>query len=65
MFAYAGQISLQTLLETTPLAVASLLALFAGFRLQKRIAVDTYRKILRYLLALLAVILIVQFSIEI
>ena len=57
----AGLVGAGLLLETLPLALAAVLALMIGQRLQSRIDVKTYQQILRKLLALLALILIYQF----
>ena len=56
-----GFVGWRLMLETTPLALAALLALLLGQRLQARIEVSTYQSILRKLLLLLAIILIYQF----
>ena len=60
----AGLVSISLLLETAPLAVAAVIALLLGQRLQPRIQVSTYQAILRKLLLLLAVILVYQFLSE-
>ena len=57
----AGLVTMELLLRTTPLAVASLVALFIGQRIGKLISVDFYRKLLYLLLSALALILIIQF----
>lgn len=57
----AGFVGFALVLETTPLALAAMLALLLGRRLQSRIDVATYQRILRWLLGLLALILIYQF----
>jgi len=64
VLAIAGLISVSLLLETAPLAVAAVIALLLGQRLQPRIQVSTYQGILRKLLLLLAIILIYQFLSE-
>ena len=61
VLAVAGLVSFRLLLETAPLAVAAVVALMLGQRLQQRIQVTTYQAILRKLLLLLAAILIYQF----
>lgn len=61
VLAIAGFVGIGLLLETTPLAIAAVIALLAGQRLRPRIQVSTYQAILRKLLLLLAVILIYQF----
>jgi uncharacterized protein len=60
----AGLVSISLLFETAPLAVAAVIALLLGQRLQPRIQVSTYQAILRKLLLLLAIILIYQFLSE-
>ncbi len=65
VLAVAGLLSFSLLLETLPLALAAVLALMIGQRLQPRIAVATYQSILRKLLLVLALILVWQFSREI
>lgn len=61
VLAIAGLVSLQLVLETTPLALAAVAALWFGQRLQPRIDVKTYQVILKRLLLVLALILIYQF----
>ena len=61
VFAVAGLVDFQLILTTTPLAVVSLLALWAGQKVSTQIPQDRYRRLLRYLLALLAAILLFQF----
>ena len=65
VFAFAGLVSAQLLLETAPLAIAAVAALLLGQRIQPRIKVDTYQAILRKLLLLLAMVLIYQFFSEV
>ncbi len=57
----AGLVSLQLVVETTPLALTAVLALLLGQKIRHRIKVETYQSLLRVLLLVLAVILIVQF----
>ena len=64
VLAIAGLVSTRLMLETAPLAVAAVIALFLGQRLQPRIEVNTYQAILRKLLLLLAIVLIYQFLTE-
>ncbi len=61
VLAIAGLVSLRLVLETTPLALAAVAALWFGQRLQSRIEVATYQAILKKLLLVLALILIYQF----
>jgi len=64
MLAMAGLVSARLMLETAPLALAAVIALLLGQRLQPRIQVNTYQAILRKLLLLLAIVLIYQFFTE-
>jgi len=64
VLAIAGLVSVRLMLETAPLAVAAVIALLLGQRLQPRIQVNTYQAILRKLLLLLAIVLIYQFLSE-
>ncbi len=57
----AGLVSFGLLIETAPLAIAAVIALQLGQRLREKIALDVYRRILQALLAVLAVVLILQF----
>lgn len=61
VLAIAGLVSLRLAFETTPLAVAAVVALLLGRRLHSRIEIKTYQSILRKLLLLLALILTYQF----
>ncbi len=61
VFAGAGLVDLRLLLITAPLAAIALLALWAGQLVSDKIPQDRYRRILRYLLALLAAVLLFQF----
>ena len=65
VLAIAGLVGIGLVLETAPLALAAVAALAVGRRLQARIQVDTYQRILRWLLGLLALILIYQFLREV
>ena len=64
VFGIAGFIGVRLLLETTPLALAAVIALLVGQRLRPRIQVATYQALLRKLLLLLAAILVFQFLSE-
>jgi uncharacterized membrane protein YfcA len=64
VLAIAGLVSVRLMLETAPLAVAAVIALLLGQRLQPRIQVNTYQAILRKLLLLLAIVLVYQFLTE-
>ncbi len=61
VLAIAGLVGWSLVVETLPLALAAVAALILGQRLQSRIDVETYQKILRKLLLVLALILIGQF----
>jgi len=65
VLAIAGLLSVRLTLETAPLAVAAVVALLLGQRLQPRIQVRTYQSILRKLLLLLSIVLIYQFLTEV
>lgn len=64
VFAAAGLLTGHLLLTTTPLAAIAIAALFTGMNLRDRIPTDTYRKIVRCILVLLALLLIGQYVIE-
>ena len=64
VLAAAGLVGARLLLETAPLALAAVVALLLGQRLQARIDVATYQRILRHLLVVLAIVLLVQFVLE-
>jgi uncharacterized membrane protein YfcA len=57
----AGLVTFTLLYETLPLALAAVFALVFGQRIREKIAVDVYRRILHFLLVVLAGVLIVQF----
>ncbi len=61
VLAIAGFVSLRLVIETTPLAIAAVVALLIGQRLQPLIQVSTYQSILRKLLLVLAIILMIQY----
>ncbi len=61
VFSMTGLVSLKLLAETAPLAVAAVMALLIGQRLRKKIEISVYQQILQLLLAILAIVLIVQF----
>ena len=58
----AGLVTPVLLAWTAPLAAVALGALLVGQRLRERIPVEVYRRLLRHLLAALAVLLVVQFA---
>ena len=57
----AGLVSLNLLTETAPLAVVAVVALMIGQTLREKIELEVYRQILQVLLAVLAIVLILQF----
>ena len=61
VFAVAGLIDVRLLLMTTPLAAFAIGALWLGQRVSSKIPQQRYRRILRWVLALLAAVLIIQF----
>lgn len=61
VFLVIGLISLPLLLKTAPLAAVGLGSLLVGQRIGNRIPQERYKRWLRYLLAVIAIILIVQF----
>ncbi len=61
VFAVAGLVGSRLLLATTPLALVAVAALFAGMAVRDYIPTETYRRIIRYLLAVFAILLIVQY----
>lgn len=61
VFAYAGLLTGGLLLATAPLALIGVGALLGGMMMRNRIPTETYRKIVRHVLLVLALLLIVQF----
>jgi len=61
VFAMAGLVDPQLVVMTLPLAAIALFALWLGQRVSSSIPQEKYRRILRYILALLAAILLLQF----
>ncbi|MCB1740236.1 MAG: sulfite exporter TauE/SafE family protein [Gammaproteobacteria bacterium] len=64
MFARAGQLDAALLVRTVPVALVALLGLHAGMRIRERIPVELYRRFVRGLLLLFALLLIGQFVYE-
>ena len=58
----AGEIRLGQALANIPLTLVGLAGLIAGLRIQKRVSADTYKRILRYVLFVIALVLIWQGS---
>lgn len=65
VFGASGLLSAELLLSTAPLAATALLALFAGMRLAKRIPTEVYRRWVRRLLLVLALVLLGQFGVDV
>lgn len=63
VFMFAGLINLQWLIYTAPLALVAYVSLTVGQKFGKTVPVERYRLILRYILILLAVVLVVQYFI--
>jgi len=64
-FSVTGHLTTELLWISSGLAVVAGLALAIGIRLRQRVAADTYRGWLRKMLLLMAVVLIVQFAVDI
>lgn len=64
VFAVAGLLTTELLLATAPLAAVGVGALFAGMALRDRIPTGTYKKIVRQVLLLLALLLIGQYFLQ-
>jgi uncharacterized membrane protein YfcA len=58
--AIAGQIRLSQALANVPLTIVALVGLYIGIRLQRRVAPDTYKRLLRYVLFVIALALLWQ-----
>ncbi len=61
VFVHAGLMTGEILRQSIPLAVLALIVMFGGMRIRDRIKAETYRRWLRILLVVLAVVLMVQF----
>jgi len=64
-FAAAGVLGMALLASTAPLALVAVAALLAGTRLRNRVPAETYRRVLRVLLWLLAATLAAQFALAV
>ena len=62
VFAHSGLLDFQLLLATVPLAGLSVTALLTGMALQRRIHAETYRRLLKKVLFIIAFVLTVQFG---
>jgi uncharacterized membrane protein YfcA len=58
----AGEIRLTQVLANVPLTLVGLAGLFVGMRVQKLLQPETYRRILRYVLFVIALVLLWQGS---
>jgi uncharacterized membrane protein YfcA len=56
----AGEIRVSQALANVPLTLVGLAGLFAGMRIQKRISADSYKRVLRYVLFAVALVLLWQ-----
>lgn len=64
VFGAAGLLSAPLLLITAGGAGLAVLALLLGFRLRARISAETYRRLLRHMLFVMALVLVAQFFLE-
>ena len=64
VFAHAGMLTGSLLQSTSPLAIVAVAALLGGMMLTQRIPIEIYRNIVRRVLLLLALLLVVQFIIQ-
>lgn len=64
VFAHAGMLTGSLLLSTSPLALVAVAALLGGMMLAHRIPTEIYRNVVRRVLLLLALLLVVQFFIQ-
>jgi uncharacterized membrane protein YfcA len=64
VFALAGLLGGKLLMTTAPLAVTAMAALLVGMAVRDRIPTPTYRRIIRFLLAIIAALLIAQFALS-
>ena len=58
--AAAGAIRIEDALANVPLTVAGVTGLYAGIHVQRRVRADTYKRVIRYVLFVIAVILLWQ-----
>ncbi|MES9870840.1 MAG: sulfite exporter TauE/SafE family protein [Sedimenticola sp.] len=65
VFSLQGMLGMDLLVSVLPGVVISIAALFLGMAIRDRIDTEVYRRVLRYLLMVSAVILIIQFSTDI
>ena len=64
VFGAAGLLTGHLLLATAPLALVAIVALFTGMKLRDRIPMNTYKKIVRHVLLLLALLLVGQYFLQ-
>ncbi|MET0094911.1 MAG: sulfite exporter TauE/SafE family protein, partial [Sedimenticola sp.] len=65
VFSLQGMLGMDLLVSVLPGVAISIAALFLGMAIRDRIDTEVYRRVLRYLLMVSAVILIIQFSTDI
>lgn len=63
VLSYTGVADQSVWLQNLPLAVLAVIILLLGMRIRAKLATETYQRIVRYLLAALAVLLLTQFTI--
>jgi len=61
VFSAAGLFATANVIESLPVVIAAILALAAGIMLRQRIKAELYRKVLRHLLLLVAVLLVGEY----
>jgi uncharacterized membrane protein YfcA len=64
VFAMSGLLSAHLLFSTAPLAAVAVVALFGGMAIRDRIPTEVYRRMVRHVLLLLALLLIAQFFLD-
>lgn len=65
VFGISGLLSVHLLISTAPLAAVAVLALFGGMAISDRIPTETYRRMVRHVLMVFAVLLVAQFVLEV
>jgi uncharacterized membrane protein YfcA len=58
--AAAGEIRVSQALANVPLTLVGLAGLYTGMSIQKRVSADTYKRLLRYVLFIVATVLLWQ-----
>lgn len=64
VFGASGYLTTSVVGVSTPLAAVAVVALVAGMALRERIPTTTYRTLVKWVLFILAVVLVVQFTVE-